>query len=375
MKVLQITVHLFPNVGGVETHLNDLFNYLLKKDWQVFALAYQPLSTKTEWKIFEKDKGLVILRLPWIRGFFEKLVQFPIIEFVYLAPLLFALAPFIIILYRPDVIHAHGLVAAVAAVFWGKLFGIKTIVSLHSLYTFPKGGLYREFVKLLLNKTDCVLSLSKKSSQEVRALGVEYKKSRVFTYWIDLNRFKMQTSKLKIKKELGWEEGFIVMFVGRLIREKGIDVLLESIRLWDKQIKMKIIGSGPMKGDVLRATNEIKSLQFLGQVTQEDLPKFYSGADCLIVPSTSEEGFGRVIIESLACGTPVIASKRGSINEAMDETVGKFIEVNPESIRRVVYYYYKNPKELKKLSLNARQFVERRYSERNARSIVQIYEV
>lgn len=373
MKVLQITVHLFPNVGGVETHLNDLFSYLVKKKWQIFAVAYQPLSTKTEWKIFEKDNNLTILRIPWVRGFFEKLVYFPIIEFVYLVPALFVLTPLVIILYRPDVIHAHGLSAAVAAVFWGQLFGIKKIISLHSIYTFPEKGLYRGFVKLLFKNADFVLSLSRKSNQEVRSLGIEYEKSRAFTYWIDLDKFKMQGSKLKIKKELGWEEGFTVLFVGRLIREKGIDVLLESVKLWDRKIKMRIIGSGLMERDILRATNKIKSLQFLGKVTQENLPKFYSGADCLIVPSNSEEGFGRVIIESLACGTPVIASKRGGIDEAMDETVGKFIEVSPESIKKAVYYYYKNPKELNRLSRNTRQFVERRYSERNAQSIIQIY--
>ena len=71
MKVLQLTVHLFPNVGGVETHLKDLIDSLVKKDWKVFVLAYQPLSTKTPWRIFEQGRGVSILRIPWLRGFFE----------------------------------------------------------------------------------------------------------------------------------------------------------------------------------------------------------------------------------------------------------------------------------------------------------------
>lgn len=366
MKILQLTVHLFPNVGGVETHLKDLISYLVKTNRKVFVLSYQPLSTKIAWKLFEREEKLTILRIPWIRGFFEKLVHNPVLEFIYLVPGLFIITPLVILFFKPNVIHVHGLSAGVSAIFWGKLFKIRTVISLHSIYTFPKKGLYCDFVKMLLGKADFVLSLSKKSNQEVRLLGIENNKSNVFTYWIDLKKFK-------IKKSLRREEKFIVLFVGRLIKEKGIDVLIESAKLWDKNIKLVIIGSGPMEDEILKEINKNEQIQFLGKIDQQDLPSHYSAADCLIVPSVSEEGFGRVIIESLACGTPVIASKRGAISEAMDETVGKFIEVTPENIKEAVYYYYKNPKELKKFSQKARQFVERRYSERNVHSIIKAY--
>jgi glycosyltransferase involved in cell wall biosynthesis len=111
----------------------------------------------------------------------------------------------------------------------------------------------------------------------------------------------------------------------------------------------------------------------LGKLDQNELPSYYGAADLLIVPSTHEEGFGRVILESLACGTPVIGSRRGAIPEAMDETVGRLIDVTPENIKEAVEYFYKNPKELKKLSKNARKFAERRYSERNVGKIIGAY--
>lgn len=370
MRVLQLTVHLFPNVGGVETHLGDLFASLTKRGWQVFCLAYQPLSTKVAWKIFEKEVNLTILRIPWIRGFFEKLVSHPALEFVYLVPGIFLVTPFAIVFARPNVIHAHGLSAAVAAVFWGKIFTVKTIISLHSIYTFSRKGLYCDFVKLLLKHADFVLSLSKKSNEEVKLLGVEKEKTGVFTYWIDLAKFNIVRD---AKKRLNWEDKFVVLFVGRLIKEKGLEVLLESVKTWDKKIRLVIAGSGSMEVEILRVVSKASQIQFLGKVDQGDLLFYYSGADCLVVPSISEEGFGRVIIESLACGTPVIAARRGGISEAMDETVGRFIEVTPESIKNAVEYLYKNPKELFKLSKNARNFVERRYSEKNVRAIIKTY--
>ena len=65
MKVLQLTAHFRPNVGGVETHLADLVEVLIKKRWETFVLTYKPLTTKVQSKIYEESKLLTILRIPW----------------------------------------------------------------------------------------------------------------------------------------------------------------------------------------------------------------------------------------------------------------------------------------------------------------------
>lgn len=370
MRVLQLTVHLFPNTGGVETHLNDLFKSLINREWEVICLAYQPLSTKTSWKMIEKGKNLIIFRIPWLRGLFEKLVHYPILEFIYLVPGLFLVTPFLIFIYKPNVLHAHGISATVSAFFWGRIFRIKTIVSLHSFYSFPTQGIYHDFVKIIMKRVDFVLCLSKQSRNEIRLMGIDEKKSAVFTYWIDLQKFKYTP---QAKKRLGWGSRFTVLFVGRLIKEKGLKELLEAASLWNKNINLAIIGSGLMENYILKKAEELENISFLGIVSQDNLPVFYSAADCIIIPSVSEEGFGRVIIESLACQTPVIASDRGAIREAMDETVGKFIDVNPQNIKESVEIFYRNPQKLKKLSLVARKFVERRYSEENVKTIINSY--
>lgn len=370
MKVLQLTVHLFPNVGGVETHLNDLLHSLIKREWKVFVLAYQPLSTRTDWKVFEKEKNLTIFRIPWLRGFFEKLVHKPFFEFTYLVPGLFIITPFVISIYKPDVLHAHGLSASVSAVFWGKLFKIRTIISLHSVYSFPQKGLYHNFAKLIFENCDFILSLSKKSNEEIKQMGISKNKTGIFTYWIDLQNFKHRSD---TKEKLVWEGEFTVLFVGRLIEEKGVKQLLKAASIWDSKINLIIIGSGLLEEYIIKQTKKMPNVSFIGKVNQSNLPYYYSLADCVIVPSTSEEGFGRVIIESLACGTPIIASKRGAIMEAMDETVGRFIEVSPENIKNKVEYFYKNPNLVKRLSKSSRKFVERRYSEFNVRTIIKAY--
>lgn len=370
MKVLQLTVHFPPNVGGVETHLWDLVTLLTKKSWQAFVLCYRPLSVKVNWKIYEKIGKLEIFRIPWIAGLFYKFITHPKLELLYLFPGLFIFTPVILLLKSPKIIHAHGIVAGFVAVFWGKIFNMRIIISTHSIYSFPKQGLYNIFARTIFNTADKILCLSKKSSEEIRELGIEDKKIETFTYWIDLKKF---TNHIEARKKFNWKEKFIVLFVGRLILEKGIDVLLKSVNSWDKNIGLVFVGTGPMERQIINEASDNPRIHFLGKIDQGNLPDIYSSADVLIVPSTSEEGFGRVIMESLSCSLPVIASNKGGIPEAMDESVGRLIEINPESIKNSVEYFFKYPLRLANLSKNTRKFAERRYSEKNAESIIRAY--
>lgn len=375
MKILQLTVHYAPNVGGVETHLSDLVGEIVKRGHNVFVLAYRPLMTKASWKILEKNNSLTIFRIPWFPGMFYKLVKNPLLEFIYLFPGLFFVTPFLILFVNPDIIHAHGIVAGFIGVFWGKAFGKRVVLSTHSIYNFSEKGLYRNFVKSILIRSDKVLTLSRQSKKEIINLGIDAGKVQVFTYWIDLKKFKPTSNEQKAinKKKLRWKDKFIVFFVGRLVEEKGVLVLLEAAREWNKNIKLVIVGTGPLEERIKNQELRIKNLEFLGSVDNNKLPLYYSVADVVIVPSIHEEGFGRVILESLACGTPVIGSNRGAIPEAMDETVGRLIDINPMNVKNAVEYFYKNSGKLQKLSENTRNFAEKRYSEKNVETIIEMY--
>lgn len=161
--------------------------------------------------------------------------------------------------------------------------------------------------------------------------------------------------------------------MGRLVEEKGIIPLLKALEIWDKNIGLIIIGTGPLEAEIKKYASKYKNFLFLGKIDNDKLPEYYSASDVTIVPSVHEEGFGRIILESLACGTPVIGSNRGAIPEAMDESVGKLIDVTPENIKKTVEYFYNNPDKLQKLSKNTRKFAEKRYSENNIIKILNAY--
>jgi len=378
MKEILITSIAFsPNVGGIETHFNDLTKTLVKRGWKVSVLTYKPITTNVKAKTFEKiDNKVTIIRIPWFGGLFYKLVKNPALEFIYLVPGLFFGLPIYLLVFgkKLKTIHSHGLVAGFASVFWGKVFGKRVITTTHSIYHFPKSGLYKSLSRWIFGNSDCVLTLSKQSAREIEKLGIEKKKITVFTYWINLDKFKVKSEKFKIKKKLGWEgKKFVVLFVGRLVEEKGVGELLDAARMWDKDIMLAIAGTGPLEEMINEQKSINKNILYLERVDNDKLPDYYYAADLVIVPSTHEEGFGRVILESLACGTPVIGSNRGAIPEAMDETVGEFIKVTPVEIKKAVEYFYNNLDKLEILSRNARKFAEKRYSEKNSDKIVETY--
>jgi len=370
LKVLQLTAHFSPNIGGVETHLDDLVNALIKRKRNVVVLTYRPLTTRVRWKIYERRDNLIIIRIPWLSNLFYQLIKLPLLEFLYLLPGLFVLTPIILIMENPDVIHAHGLVSGFVGVFWGKIFKKRIVISVHSIYSFPKKGFYRDFASWIFKKADFCLALSKKATDEILSLDIDSTKVKTFTYWIDLEKFKVVK---KAKFYLNWSDKFIVLFVGRLVSEKGLTELLESAKEWNQNIKLKIIGSGPFESKIKKFSFQYKNIEFIGVVNQDKLPIYYSGSDILIVPSTSEEGFGRVILEALACNLPVIGANRGAISEAINESVGRLIDVNPKNIKEAVEHFYNSRDELSSLSKNCRQFAERRYSERNVETILRAY--
>lgn len=367
---MQLSAHFRPNIGGVETHLTDLANVLTKKGWEVLVLTYKPLTTNSSAKIYDKEDLLTIIRIPWFPGLFYKLVDQPIFEFLYLLPGLFLVTPWVLILSNPDVIHAHGLVAGFVGVFWGKVFNKRVIISTHSIYNFPQKGLYTNFAGWIFKNASFCLGLSKQAAAEIKSLGVPLNRIDDFIYWVDLENFRKIAD---AKKLLGWEGQFVVLFVGRFIEEKGINELLKSAKDWNKNVDLKILGSGPLENKIQSFARESKNIFFLGSVDNKELSLYYSGSDILIIPSTAEEGFGRVILESLACGTPVIGSNRGAIPDALDSSVGKLIDVSIENIKQVVEYFYNHRNELKKLAKNCRKFAERKYSEKNADTIIRTY--
>lgn len=372
-NLLILAIGFLPNIGGLETHLKDLIEELIKRDFKVTVLTYQPLNTPTLGKWVEKSNNLIIYRLPTLRGVFYKLINIPILEFIFLEPLLFLVTP-LIILMNPAVhsVNAQGIIAGFSAAFWTKIFRKQYIISAQSVYHFPKTGLYRHVCRWVFKSADKIIAISKQTAKDIQKLGVESNKIQVYTNW-ENSDFFVPIDKGKAKKEVGLEFKFVVSFFGRLVDEKGVKVLVEAIKLSNRNITFAIYGEGPLLDYVLQASKKNKNIVYMKTVPPTLLPLHYSAADLVIMPSLHEEGFGRVAAGALFVGTPVVAANRGALPEVVNEKVGKIIEPTPIEIKNAISYFYLNPDVLKKCSLNARKYAAKKFGNKNAEDIIKTF--
>lgn len=149
--------------------------------------------------------------------------------------------------------------------------------------------------------------------------SAEVSKMAVIPCGVDLEMFRPHP-KDEARRELNLNDGTLFLYVGRMERGKGIEFLLEGLALaGDSRARLLIVGGDRSQKEYLFRLQEIARklniedrVEFRGAVPHERLPVYYSAADACVLPSRYET-FGMVGLESLACGTPVIASPVGAM--------------------------------------------------------------
>jgi len=114
-----------------------------------------------------------------------------------------------------------------------------------------------------------------------------------------------------------------LLFVGRLEPRKGLDVLVDGVARIGRRLpvppRLVVIGDGSMRGSLLRRARAARiDLRWLGAVEHESLPGWYRAADLLVAPAVHGESFGIVLLEALASGLPVVASRIEGFREVLD---------------------------------------------------------
>lgn len=365
-KILIISPFFSPNIGGVETHLDDLVSILSMQESQVLVETLSPITTpNVDWLSSEVIGKVQISRTHWYgQGLFTKIEGSQILSMMYLTPAMLYLVFKSFLKYRNiSAVHAHGINAALACIPLKWITGAKLVVSIHAIYDFNSHAISTKLIKSILNKADVVLTLSDASANELKGIGVASKVSR-FKYWIDLNLFSPRKD--------GKHETFSVIFVGRLIEKKGIRIFLETAKLLPK-INFYVIGSGPLEEIVGSHSENFSNIYYLGGLSNIDTANELNKCNLLCIPSLYEEGFGRVTMEAVACGLPIIGANRGGIPEAVNETVSILGEITIDFLYENIKCMCENEQYYEGYAGQCRRYALENFSDKNAQKILDAY--
>lgn len=270
-----------------------------------------------------------------------------------------------------DILHSHYWLSGLAGLILAKNFSIPHVTMFHTVGRLKQKAftgqqesplrLYME--KEIISETDAItVATENERNQLLQLFKVEPNKIRVIPGGVDLSHFnKLNKNESRKKLSLGIDHQTI-LFVGRLDPFKGTYTLLKSVsEMVTKPQVLLIGGSGEKDTEVQNLKKYASQLSILDQITfiravpQSDLPLYYSAADVTVVPSYYES-FGLVAIESLACGTPVVAANVGGLPLSIQDGFNGILtsEVTSEHFANALDKLLQNETLLKSLAENAR---------------------
>ena len=227
-------------------------------------------------------------------------------------------------LFGPDVIHAvNPVLLAGGAVMVARARRVPLVASYHAhlpMYTHcyrvgmlePVGWRY---LRALHNRAHVNLATSHATVEMLQQRGVQ--RLAYWPYGIDTERFHPRWRQASWRARLsgGRPDRFVLLYVGRLAKEKSVESLLEAVRGRD-DVTLAVVGDGPLRDRLTRVFRGTPTT-FLGFLHGEELAGAYASADALVQPSQTET-LGLVTLEARASGLPVIAAESPTASELID---------------------------------------------------------
>lgn len=239
------------------------------------------------------------------------------------------------------------------------------------IYEFPKSSsLNKWLLKRILNSCDAVCSTSKDMAREIKNY---YSRDIVLTpFGVDTDKFKCITPIFTKKyTTIGIAKGLEKIY--------GINYLIDAFtnlcKEWNEDdLRLMIVGDGSERENLekLCRDNKIQSqVNFVGRVSNNEVPKYLNNMDIVCFPSLSES-FGVAAIEAGACKRPVVASNVGGLKEVIiDNSTGYLVGAqNSEDIKEKIKFILQNKNKAIEVGNNARCHVEENYSWKNNASIM-----
>jgi glycosyltransferase involved in cell wall biosynthesis len=311
--------------------------------------------------------------------------------------------------WKPDVVHFHNTFPLIspAAYYACRELRVPVVQTLHNYRVFCATGAF------FRNGQVCEDCLTKNRWQAVRHAC--YRQSRsasatavamlTFHHWygtwknlvdryIALSEFSLAkfveaglpAEKIAVKPNfvlpdpgVGAESRDYAVFVGRLSEEKGLGTLLQAWGQVNPRYPLRVIGDGPLLNNLQLEISRsgLSNVHLDGRLPHEESLKVVQGAKVLIASSNCYETFAMTIAEAYACGTPVVASRLGAMQEIVvhGRTGLHFTPGDAHDLARKVDWAWAHPDEMREMGVNTRAEYEAKYTaEHNYELLIEIYQ-
>ncbi len=311
--------HTTSGVRGLASYVQNQHNYFAEHDTEVENL----IISSAKWRkqpinVFEPASYLVANIFPWPKSVKE--VKNKLVD------------------YQPDILHHHhpsGRLDFDVAKFQRKL-KVPTICTVHMSV-----GSREYFVDKVMNtffrtvrrnfkNVDAYVAISQFVKKQLIEIGGVPEEKIVLLYaGVDTNIFA------PLPKEA--HDTLEVTFVGQIMLEKGIDLLINTVIELAKvrKIRLNIVGDGNLKTMLMKKTKNNPEINWVGYLNgQAKVAEFYAKSDVVVLPNRWDEAFSYIPLESMACGTAIIASNVGGNSEAIvDGVTGRLFNIdNPKEL-------------------------------------------
>lgn len=372
MKILMLTWEYPPRVvGGISKVVYDLSHKMVKEGNEVTVVTYKEGDNV---KYYENDKGVEVYRVDnyMIRpnNFIDWIMQLNFNMITKANEIINKNGKF-------DVIHAHDWLVAYSAKSIKESYNIPLISTIHATESGRNSGIHDETQRyindsewmLTYESSEVIVNSNYMKNEVQRLFGLPYDKINVIPNGVNLQLFSNVNIDYDFRRQYAMDNEKIILYVGRLVYEKGIQNLIASMpKVLDRYHDSKLIicGRGGMIDELREQVKYLgieNKVYFAGYCDSKKMQKMYKCADVAVFPSTYEP-FGIVAIESMLSGTPTIVSDVGGLNEIIEHGVTgmKSYAGNANSIADSVLALLFDPKLCANISQNAIKKVKENYN-------------
>ncbi len=174
------------------------------------------------------------------------------------------------------------------------------------------------------SSVDEVAVPSKYYAQFIMDYGIHPENITLYQHWVDADLFKpIPDAFQSIRTKHNLNDSPILLFTGRISRDKNLDLILEITRILNNRqyfCNILLVGDGPYFKEIQEKAKNVENVYFTGALNRDELPQYYSSADLLIFPSETDT-FGMTVLEAQSCGLISLVSKVGGPQEIIREGI------------------------------------------------------